>query len=174
MIIEETQRLCRMRAVQPVTTQQDQFVSQVFLVPKKDGSQRPVVNLRSLNYLIAKKKFKMEGARSIRDLIRKGDWMAMIDLKDAYLSVPILARHRRYLRFSWEGQLYEFQCLPFGLCSAPRVFTKLLKPVMSVLRQKGFRSLIYLDDMSGNEPVPDRTGNRDPGDPLSSPTSWIL
>ena len=78
MITKEIQRLCRMRAVQLVTTQQDQFVSQVFLVPKKDGSQRPVVNLRSLNYLIAKKKFKMEGARSIRDLIRKGDWMATI------------------------------------------------------------------------------------------------
>ena len=72
MIIEEIQRRW-LRAVQPVTTQQDQFVNQVFLVPKKDGSQRPVVNLRSLNYLISEKKFKMEGARSIRDLIMKGD-----------------------------------------------------------------------------------------------------
>ena len=89
----------------------------------------------------------MEGAKVVRDLIRKDDWMVSIDLKDAYLSVPILQEHRKYLRFVWKGTTYEFQCLPFGLSSAPRVFTKLLKPVMALLRKRGIRSLIFLDDM---------------------------
>lgn len=80
-------------------------------------------------------------------MIRKGDWMITIDLKDAYLSVPVCEEHHPYLRFAWKGSLYEFQCLPFGLSSALRVFRKLLKPVMSFLRQRGVRSLIYLDDM---------------------------
>jgi hypothetical protein len=43
--------------------------------------------------------------------------------------------------------LWEFACLPFGLASAPRAFTKLLKPVVSVLRQMGLRIIIYLDDI---------------------------
>lgn len=43
--------------------------------------------------------------------------------------------------------MYEFQCLPFGLSSAPRVFTKLLKPVTALLRQRGLRLILYLDDM---------------------------
>ena len=43
--------------------------------------------------------------------------------------------------------MYEFACLPFGLASAPRVFTKLMKPVVGLLRQLGIRLIIYLDDM---------------------------
>lgn len=42
--------------------------------------------------------------------------------------------------------LYEFCCVPFGLSSAPRLFTKLMKPVVSCLRKNGFVSVIYLDD----------------------------
>ena len=73
--------------------------------------------------------------------------MVSIDLKDAYLSVAVAEEHRKYLRFQWERQLYEFLCLPFGLSSAPRTFTKLLKPVMSLIRQQGVRSIVFLDDM---------------------------
>ena len=73
--------------------------------------------------------------------------MASIDLKDAYLSVTIWEEHWKYLRFLWESTMYEFQCLPFGLSSAPRVFTKLLKPVLARLRHQGVRLIMYLDDM---------------------------
>ena len=83
----------------------------------------------------------------IRDLLREGDWMASIDLKDAYLSVTIWEDHRKYLRFQWRDNLYELQSLPFGLSSAPRVFTKLLKPILAGLRHQGMRLIMYLDDM---------------------------
>ena len=91
--------------------------------------------------------FKMENLAMMKDLLREGDRMASIDLKDAYLSVSVWEEHRRYLRFSWRGTLYEFQCLPFSLCSAPRVFTKLLKPVLARLRHQGVHLIMYLDDM---------------------------
>ena len=58
-----------------------------------------------------------------------------------------LAQTQKYLRFLWKDNLWEFACLPFGLASAPRAFTKLLKPVVSVLRQMGLRIIIYLDDI---------------------------
>jgi len=61
--------------------------------------------------------------------------------------VTIWEDHRRYLRFTWQDNLYEFQSLPFGLSSAPRVFTKLLKPVPARLRHQGMRLIMYLDDM---------------------------
>ena len=47
----------------------------------------------------------------------------------------------------WKGTLYEFACLPFGLASAPRAFTKIMKPVIGLLRQLGIRIIVYLDDM---------------------------
>lgn len=48
---------------------------------------------------------------------------------------------------SMESML-EFACPPppFGLASAPRIFTKLMKPVVALLRKQGIR-LIYIDDI---------------------------
>jgi len=61
--------------------------------------------------------------------------------------IPIHEAHRKYLRFVWGGKLYEFTCLPFGLSSGPRIFTKIMKPVVSYLRSQGYINVIYLDDL---------------------------
>jgi len=123
------------------------FVSSFFCVPKKGKGFRPIVNLKRLNSYLAFEHFKMEGLVTVRGLLRKGDWMVKVDLKDAYLTVPIDPAHHPYLRFSWRGKIFQFLCLPFGLTSAPRWFTKLLKVVAAFLRGRGIRFVIYLDDI---------------------------
>ena len=70
-----------------------------------------------------------------------------VGYEDAYLSVPIHPAHQHYLCFQWQGELWKFQSLPFGLRSAPYVFTKILKPVTALLRKLGIRCILYLDDM---------------------------
>ncbi|CAB4007500.1 Transposon Tf2-6 poly [Paramuricea clavata] len=72
--------------------------------------------------------------------------MACIDLKDAYYLVPVAKQHQKFLKFTWKGRLYQFTCLAQGLSSAPRLFTKLMKPVFSHLRGKGHISSGYIDD----------------------------
>ena len=72
--------------------------------------------------------------------------MTKIDLKDGYFLIPVHKKHKKYLRFSFRGVLYEFNAIPFGLSTAPYLFTKLVKPVVAWLRQKGFKSVVYLDD----------------------------
>ena len=67
--------------------------------------------------------------------------------KDAYLQVPIHPDHQKFLVFGWNNRFYQFKCLPFGLSTAPRIFTKLLRPVVGFLRQIGCRPIIYLDDI---------------------------
>ena len=79
-------------------------------------------------------------------LIQAGCFMASVDLKDAYYSIPVHPEHRKYLMFKWEGQYYQFTCLPNGLSSAPRVFTKILKPVYSHLRSIGHICMGHIDD----------------------------
>lgn len=91
--------------------------------------------------------FKMDSLHSATLLMKPHCWMAVLDLKDAYYSVPIRSEDRKYLRFEHEGQLYEFVCLPNGLSSAPRIFTKLLKPALARLREEGVLLLIYIDDI---------------------------
>ena len=59
--------------------------------------------------------------------VKKGDNLVKIDLKDASLTVSIWHKHQKYLRFLWKDNMWKFACLPFGLASAPIVFTQLLK-----------------------------------------------
>ncbi|MCG7869237.1 MAG: hypothetical protein JAY74_23055 [Candidatus Thiodiazotropha taylori] len=135
------------KAIEEVSACPDQFLSPVFLVPKKDGGQRPVINLKKLNQYVEYQHFKLEGIQALKSLIKKGDFMVKLDLSDAYFGVPILKSHRKYLRFFWRGKIFEFQALPFGLGVGPRYYTKLLKPVIAFLRRIGVRIIIYLDDM---------------------------
>ena len=58
-----------------------------------------------------------------------------------------MLHHRRLLRFKWQGQTFQFNCLPFGLSSAPWVFTKTTRPVIATLRTLGLRIIIYIDDI---------------------------
>ena len=143
----EIDKLLQKEAIRPVKASLGEFLSPIFLVPKADGSWRPVINLRDLNSHITQHHFKMQGIRTVKGLMRKGDWLTKLNLKDAYLSVPMNQAHTHLLRFQWQSQTYQFDTLPFGLSSAPYVFTKLLKPVVAILRRLGIRVVLYLDDM---------------------------
>ena len=124
----------------------DEFISPIFLRPKPDGSHQLILNLKHLNEYVVYRHFKMESIFNAIQLMKPGCYMASVDLKDAYYSVPIYTKHQKYLKFSWNGILYKFTCFPNGLALAPRKFTKLLKPVYSSLRQKGHISSPYIDD----------------------------
>ena len=134
----------------------NQFTSTLFIV-KQVSKDRPIFNLKNLNRFVQSQKFGMEGLEAVRKLIQPGDFMMKLDLQDAYFSVPIHNSHKKYLRFVFQGITYEFQCLPFGLSSAPRTFTKLLKPVIVLLRIQGIRIVIYLDDIAYSGPMPRKT-----------------
>ena len=123
------------------------FESRVFLVPKKDGGRRPVMNLKPLNRFVHTEHFKMEGIHVLKDLLKAGDWMVKVDLKDAYFMLPIREEDRAFLKFSFQDRTYQFNCLPFGLACAPWVFTKTLKPVAALLRQLGVRFIVYIDNI---------------------------
>lgn len=147
MIESEVGKLLEKNAIEKCKKGKDQFVSSFFLVPKPDGTKRFILNLKGLNKFIETPHFKMEDLRSAKNLVTSGAFMASLDLKDAYFLVPVHENSRKYLRFIFKGQIYQFTCLPFGLSTSPYIFTKIMKPVMNVLRGRGFLSTIYLDDI---------------------------
>lgn len=106
----------------------DQFVSDIFLAQKPNGKYRLILNLKNLNRFITTKHFKLEDGRTVTKLMNQNCFMASLDLKDAYYLVPMHRSSQRYLRFKFGNTLFEFTCLPFGLNTAPYVFTKILKP----------------------------------------------
>ena len=124
------------------------YYSRLFVVTKKDGGWRPIINLKRLNKLfLDPPHFRMDTTKDVGLLLRQGDWAASVDLKDAYFHVLINRHFRRFLRFGWKKKLYEFLVLPFGLCLAPFLFTALTKPIVAYLRSRGIRVIFYLDDI---------------------------
>ena len=114
------------------------FLQQTVPRPKKGGnlpsSDRP-------------QPAQQENISCLKTLLRRGDLMTCIDLKDAYLSVHVHNKSsQKYLCFQWRNSSYAIQGLPFGLNTAPRVFTKLIKPIAAYLWKRGIRIIVYLDD----------------------------
>ena len=122
------------------------FKSNIFVRPKKDGSYRMILNLKPLNEFVDYHHFKMDTFQTALKLIQPGSFMASVHLKDAYYSIPVHPEHRKYLMFEWEGQYYQVTCHPNRLSSAPRVFTKILKPVHLHLRSIGHICMGHIDD----------------------------
>ena len=142
---QELQLLWDKGAIEPASASPG-FYSHVFVVPKASGGFRPIIDLSILNSYVSKTKFKMETARTVMAAIQRDDWMVSLDLKDAYLQVPVHPDSRRFLRFLWQGSPFQFRALCFGLSTAPQVFTRLMAPVSAEFHRRGFRLLRYLDD----------------------------
>ena len=124
----------------------DSFISNIFIHPKKDGTYRMILNLKPLNEFVDYHHFKMDTFRTALKLIRPGCFMASVDLNDAYYSIPIAEEDRKFLMFEWKGKYHQFKCLPNGLSSAPRIFTKILKPVYAHPRSNGHTCMGHIDD----------------------------
>ena len=142
----EVSNLLRKQAIKACDHEAGEYISPISTQPKKYGSQRMILNLKSLNKNITHHHFKMDTVLSAVQIMKPGYLMASNDLKDAYYSVSIHSDFQKYLKFSWRGQLYEFVCFSNGLTPCPRQFTKLLKPVFSSLRKLGHISVVYIDD----------------------------
>lgn len=123
------------------------FMSTFFLTTKKDGSWRPIINLKPFNKrFVRPKRFRMETLSDIKPALRNGMWATSIDLKDAYLHIPVAPECRDFLTFQYRGDVFRFKALPFGLSTSPRVFTRVTRPILAYLRVRGIKIFAYLDD----------------------------
>ncbi|KAI7790836.1 hypothetical protein IRJ41_002448 [Triplophysa rosa] len=122
------------------------FYSRYFLVPKKDGSLRPILDLRLLNKHLRTYNFRMLTHGTLSCSIHQNDWFTSVDLKDAFFHISIYPPHRKFLRFAYQGVCYEFTVLPFGLSLSPRVFCLCAEAGLAPLRIAGLRILTYIDN----------------------------
>lgn len=118
LVNDEIETLLHKGAIKPVPLN-DQAFDRMFLVTKKSGAQRPVLDLSSLNKFFLTEHFKMENLMTIKSLINKEDYMINTDFTDAYLTVPI-----QFLCFLWQGQSHQIVTMPFCLNMGPRVFSQ--------------------------------------------------
>ena len=126
------------------------FYSRLFLVSNPQQRWRPVIDLSRLNTVLLVEMFKMETPESIRTSLIPGEWVSSIDLSDAYRFLPVHPNSTKYLRFCHISQVFQFTSLPFGLATAPQVFTMIVKEVRLMALTRGLRLHQYLDDLQIN------------------------
>ena len=146
IISEEIAKLLNKGVIIECGREQGDFLSTVFTRKKKDGNMRTILNLKYLNKHVTYNHFKMESLLDVFKIIQPNCWMASVDLKDAFYSVPIHEEHQKYFKFQWLGKIYKFLGMPNGYGEAMRIFTKILKPPFSILRNQGLLSVTFVDD----------------------------
>ncbi len=107
---------------------------------------RLVANEIPLNVFLSAPKFRFDSVNTARDLLFPDDDVIQFDFKSAYHHIRMWIRHVGWLGFWWDGVYYVFLALPFGLCSAPYVFTKVARVLVRFFRSHGVRLTLMLDD----------------------------
>ena len=124
-----------------VVESQPWVVNPLTVSTRDDGKRRLVLDLRHVNPHLFKYKFKCEDISTAQDLLGEGYYLYTFDIKSAYHHVEIFQSHRTYLGFQWfyqgKATYFVFNVLPFGLSTAPYIFTKLLKPLIGHWRGSG-------------------------------------
>ncbi len=143
----EIERLLGKEVIEQVPHESGEIISPIFVRVKKDGRFRLILNLKEFNKSVSYNHFKMDTLQTITNLMTQNCFMASVDLKDAYYSIPVHRSHRKYLKFFWNQKLYQFTCMPNGLSCCPRLFTKILKPPLTALHKKGHIASNYIDDL---------------------------
>ena len=128
-----------------------EIVNPLSVSVNRSGKKRLILDLRYVNKHLFKNKFKCEDIAVARELLGPSDFMFSFDLKSGYHHVDIFLSHCKYLSFSWNfsngvTRYFMFTVLPFGLSTAPYIFTKLLKPIVKKWRREGKSVVLYLDD----------------------------
>ena len=114
LITTGVENLLRKGAIKEVQPSDQGFYSWLFLVPKKEGTYRPVIVLSRLNQFVHNSHFLMEGLHCLKTLPRERGFMTSIDLKDAYFSVTV-HESSMFSPFHLGSKHYAFLGLPFGL-----------------------------------------------------------
>ncbi|CAI7870568.1 unnamed protein product [Closterium sp. NIES-53] len=121
-------------------------ISPLYMVEQKDKC-RHILDLSNVNANLIVPKFKYEGLTRVADLTRVGDWMFSIDLKSGYHHIDIHPSCWKFLGFEFDKRTYAFRSLPFGLATAPFVFTQLIKQLARRWQEQGIRVIPYVDDI---------------------------
>jgi hypothetical protein len=119
LLRQEISQLLAKRAIEPVKDGSPGFHSSMFVIPKRNGGHRPVFNLKRLNQHLDAPHFKMETLRQVAPLIQQHDYLTSIDLSDAFLHILIHKMSRKYFRFRWEGQTFQFRTTSIDISIVP-------------------------------------------------------
>ena len=113
------------------------------------SKKRLVLDCRHINSSIAKFGFRYEEVSTAHKLMKGNDFYITFDLKSAYHHIQIREDQTEFLGFEWKGSYYVFKVLPFGICCASHIFTKVCRVLVNHWRSMGIKIVLFIDDGIG-------------------------
>ena len=150
-VTEQVQELVSIQAVQDVTALRHIRTEVAAILPltvadPERRKKRLCWNGRHVNDILQVPSFKMEHAPKAASVLRPGDYLFTVDMKSGYHQIPLKPSFQRYCCFEWQGRVYRWRVMPFGLSSAPRAYTKLSRVLLKYWRRQGIRCSNFMDD----------------------------
>ena len=117
------------------------------------NKKRLILDLRHVNKHVYKQKIVFDDWKVFSEYIEKEGFLFKFDIKQGYHHIDIAEQHQKYLGFSWEingrNRYFVFTVLPFGLTSAPFIFTKVMRVLVKHWRENCVRIACFIDDGAG-------------------------
>ena len=142
-----------------ITSAKPTIVSALGAIPKPDSTELRLIHDcsrphgQALNDYVSVNSFKFQSLDEAIGRLRPGYYMAKIDLRHAYRSVPIHPSNYTATGLKWwfhgdSSPTYFYDArLPFGAKSSPEIFHRLTQAVRRMMAHRGFHDIIvYLDD----------------------------
>ncbi|KAA6396445.1 MAG: putative Tyrosine-protein kinase Tec [Streblomastix strix] len=134
---QEVNKELQQRIIKEVPEKEVAFFNPCFLRPKKNSKElRKIMDCTVIDQQLQDISFKMEDLQTIKQLLQPGDYAVTIDIKSAYSHIHVDQDLSPYLSFSFNNRCYSYVAMPFGIKSAPRTFTKMLRPVIAHIRSQ--------------------------------------
>ena len=135
------------------TNRQPRVVSPLSVTSNSSGKKRLILDLRYVNDHVYKEYVSFDDWREFQDFVNPNGFVYNFDLRKGYHHVDIFHEHQDFLGFSWsmnnKRKFYMFTVLPFGLSTAPNIFTKLLRVLVRRWHHQGIKISVFLDDGCG-------------------------
>ena len=121
------------------------WAAPMVMVKKKDGSLRMCIDYRALNEKTVKDAYPLPNTSELFDSLSGSQWFSTLDLASGYYQVENTDKAREVSAFATRKGLFEWTCMPFGLCNAPATFSRLMDRMLTGLHWQ--ICLVYLDDV---------------------------
>ena len=122
------------------------YVVNPLSVAENREKKRLILDLSCLNKFILTDTFKCEDWKIAMQYFQKDCFLTKFDLQSGYHHIDINPHFQTFLGFSWNGKFFCYTVLPFGLSSAPYIFTKCLRPLVKYWRKNFAKVVLYLDN----------------------------
>ncbi len=116
-----------------------------FFVKKREGTLRPCIDYRGLNYITVKFPYLLPLVPPALKQLRSAKYFTKLDLRNAYNLIRIREWDEWKMAFSTTSGHYEYWIMPFGLVNSPSVFQAFINDVFRDMLNRWV--IVYMDDI---------------------------